>query len=42
MANIAVGGFQHETNAFAELETGLAQFIEPAAALIPPAGPGSK
>ncbi len=29
MANIAVGGFQHETNTFAELETGLAQFIEP-------------
>ena len=29
MARIAVGGFQHETNTFAKLETGLAQFIEP-------------
>ncbi|MGH8134789.1 MAG: M81 family metallopeptidase [Steroidobacteraceae bacterium] len=29
MARIAVGGFQHETNTFAPLETGLAQFIEP-------------
>jgi microcystin degradation protein MlrC len=29
MARIAVGGFQHETNTFAQLETGLARFIEP-------------
>ena len=29
MARIAVGGFQHETNTFAPLPTGLAQFIEP-------------
>ena len=29
MARIAVGGFQHETNTFAPLETGLARFIEP-------------
>ena len=29
MARIAVGGFQHETNTFAPLETNLARFIEP-------------
>ncbi len=29
MARIAVGGFQPETNTFAERETGLVQFIEP-------------
>jgi microcystin degradation protein MlrC len=29
MARIAVGGFQHETNTFAPLVTGLAQFVEP-------------
>jgi microcystin degradation protein MlrC len=29
MARIAVGGFQHETNTFAQLQTGLAQFVEP-------------
>jgi microcystin degradation protein MlrC len=29
MARIAVGGFQHETNTFSHLQTGLAQFVEP-------------
>ena len=29
MARIAIGGFQHETNTCAPLETGLRQFIEP-------------